>query len=338
MPQLDHSQTVCRIRWRKGEPLGLCKSPKPTFFDLPREVRDQVYDAALGGPGREIKVGKIQDHEDTASSSTHRSSSESEGGLSEALFANTPQFRFLLYRSFRQDVNVGLLSCHRLIYGEASVRLFKYNTFRFDCRSNWAELCKFLIRINPYHCHNLRSIVVEISEPGTAYQSSSGVRELQSIDQESSYTPGPWLGTEQRASEGYVDDVSDPNLKACFQILRGEGLPLTLTLCLWPEVSTGTPLGFKWRLALPKRVEKLRRKAASCGTNARQVQIVWRIAVIAARYAERKDTMASMGWRLTGMTPLTDAERRIRGAPGGDPPADYWATFAFGEHLPDVRA
>lgn len=38
---------VCRIRWRKGEPLGLVKYPTTTFLDLPREIRDQIYHNGL---------------------------------------------------------------------------------------------------------------------------------------------------------------------------------------------------------------------------------------------------------------------------------------------------
>jgi hypothetical protein len=34
---------VCRIKYRKGQPLGLTIYPAPTFTSLPLEIREEIY-------------------------------------------------------------------------------------------------------------------------------------------------------------------------------------------------------------------------------------------------------------------------------------------------------
>jgi hypothetical protein len=43
----DMSKQVCRIRWRRGEPLSLIKYTSVSSLDLPQEIRNQIYHPAL---------------------------------------------------------------------------------------------------------------------------------------------------------------------------------------------------------------------------------------------------------------------------------------------------
>ena len=124
---------VCRITWRMGEPLGLAVYPRPTFLDLPREVRDQIYYEALV-VSRPITVssitvglpGSIEYNTETKQKTiSHKCIIE---GRDEIL----------------NDITHGLLRCQKQVSSEAAVTFYQLNTFHFDGNEVWDPLYTFL--------------------------------------------------------------------------------------------------------------------------------------------------------------------------------------------------
>lgn len=156
---------VCRITWKRGNPLGLAVYPSVTFLDLPREVRNQIYYEALV-VSRPITVssiivglpGPIEYNTETKQKTiSHKCIIE---GRDEIL----------------NDITHGLLRCQKQVSSEAAVTFYQLNTFDFDGNEVWNPLYTFLKGIGDSKRDLLRRVSVNVEPYKLVYQDRYGAR------------------------------------------------------------------------------------------------------------------------------------------------------------------
>src|SRR5580700_5133958 len=115
---------VCRITWRKGEPLGLAAYSAVCFLDLPREIRDRIYYDALVA-SRPITVSSITIHShEIRQNDTKRIVVSREYTVE----GKDPIFK---------EMSTNLLWCHPIIAPEAATCFYQSNTFHFEGNEVW---------------------------------------------------------------------------------------------------------------------------------------------------------------------------------------------------------
>src|SRR4051794_21297472 len=103
---------VCRIKYRKGQPLGFTIHPAPTFTSLPLEIREKIYRLLLLAP-EPIVVNPQTPRTILLSSSIP-----------------ILQSRERLARL--RPLTFGLLKVNKMISAEAAAIFYHQNTFRFE--------------------------------------------------------------------------------------------------------------------------------------------------------------------------------------------------------------
>ena len=298
---------VCRIRWCKGEPLGLSISPRPTFLDLPRELRDQVFYYSLVTPEPiTVWLG-------TSQAPWNRS----EGNHTVATSSSTDtQLTTLL----------SLLRCHRTVASEAATTFYKSNTFRFVGDDNWSPLYMFLQMIGEKNRGHLRDLVLRMPKPEQVWQHLDGTYTSLGMFDNTYASLGSWysrrvcpsdevpIGQLSPAVEGTVDRL-DPAIKACFRILGRSGPPLTLTLMMDRGLLPGVqllfneqhPHYFDWSMVVPDIIERFRQAFTNTSGQASRVEVLWKGKCPKEAFARQMELVQRVGWEIAD---LKEAEEK----------------------------
>lgn len=126
-------KNVCRITWRKGEPLGLAVSTTACFLDLPREIRDRIYFDALVS-SRPITISSVTLH---GSQCTYNDANQTVISRAYTIEGQDP---------ILQQLATSLLFCHPTIASEAAKNFYQSNTFYFEGNEIWNPLYFFPTR------------------------------------------------------------------------------------------------------------------------------------------------------------------------------------------------
>lgn len=215
---------VCRIRWRRGEPLGLIEYTSPTFLDLPREVRDQIYYTVLVSPNP-ISVCSMH-YTWTTRSQDRRFTSIERLTLDPSCPILAPP-------------RLAIISCSRQLAVEARAAFYSLNTFRFAGHEAWQPMYRWLDMIGEGARAHLQNLMVEVLLPKGLIQDRHGSHEF-------CYHYGlPWQfrrvafscdsGKDSREPVDYLS----PAIEACFRILGKAGRALALRLVLSEDFIPG---------------------------------------------------------------------------------------------------
>jgi hypothetical protein len=150
---------VCRIRWRRGEPLSLVKYPSVSFLDLPQEIRNQIYHHALVLPDP-ITVCSMH-YKWTARSKYGRCT------LIESITLD-PVHPILAPPS------LALMYCSPQVTVEAKATFYSLNTFRFAGHEAWQPMYQWLSIIREGARAYLRNLMVEVHRPKGLIQDRHG--------------------------------------------------------------------------------------------------------------------------------------------------------------------
>jgi hypothetical protein len=172
MPKL-----VCRIRWRRGEPLSLIKYTSVSFLDLPREIRNQIYYHVLFLPDP-ITVCSMH-YEYTTESRDGRHS------LIESITMD-PIYPILA------PPMLALMYCNRQVAVEATASFYNLNTFRFAGHDTWQPMYQWLSIIGAGARAQLRNLMVEVQRPRRLTQDRHGSHKFNTTASSSGSTwPAP---------------------------------------------------------------------------------------------------------------------------------------------------
>ena len=288
MPEL-----VCRIQWRKGLPLSLSISPRPSFLDLPRELRDRIYYYSL------VASGPI-----TVWSGTHEEDEYTNfhGDMTSRSVETVDISMSVIDRSA-----VSLIRCNRQVSREAAAMFYRWNTFRFLGHDNWNPLYAFLHMIGEENKSNLRILEMEMHEPKQVRQHPDGTltdtnywrfRRVLALSPRLQTTPIPYLN-------GQIEYL-DPAIEACFRILGKDRPALTLMLILTPHYLPGVrvmldeqnPEDYFFSLDIPVMIEKFRQDlTANSGTKSR-VEILWKGGCFRDRFVDQIKLIQNSGWMI----------------------------------------
>lgn len=285
MPKL-----VCRLRWRKGLPLGLSVSSETScFLDLPPEIRNKIYHYSL-----------VASEPLTIWSGSH---DDDKTELPESLTL-TSHIKVKIDVSFSNGLALGLLCCNRQVSSETAGILYQENTFRFLGENNWNPLYGFLQSIGEENRHNLRSLEIAMHKPKQLWQHLDGTcTDHTPWWRLCEVVPRPMRSQNSSAlfKEGFVDYL-DPAIEACFRILGRRKSTLTLRLILWkdylPEVMFDSqhPEDFLFGLDLPILIETLRRDLTSDTEAGGQVDVLWQGECLKDEFDEQIELIRNQGW------------------------------------------
>lgn len=285
---------VCRIQWRKGLPLGLSVSPRRSFLELPRELRDKIYRYSL-----------IESEPITVWSGTHGEDEE---------IPNPPGIFTL--RSWKTvDTNVttldrstlSLLWCNRKVACEAAATLYRWNTFHFVGGNNWNPLYAFLQMIGEENRYSLRSIKMQMCKPKQVWQHLDGTRT--SLDSWLFREVIPPIEYMHRHStpivKGLVDNL-DPAIEACFRILGKNRPALTLMLILDRHYLPGVevlfdeqhPDRYRFSMDLPVMMETFRQDFTADSGTASRVEILWQGECLKDQFTDQTKLIQESGWEI----------------------------------------
>lgn len=303
------TKMVCRITWRKGEPLGLAIYPSRTFLDLPREVRDQIYYRAL------IASGPI-----TVSSITIDCPRNTKYNTETKQKTISQKYTIDGKDPILDEITLGLLRCQSLVSSEAAAAFYQINTFHFDGNEVWSPLYTFLKDIGDSNWDLLRNVSIAIAEPyKRIYQDRYGARisrhnglplldEVHSVHS-SAYPLLPRPSSPMlRGIRGHpfarliprTEFVSrplqyfDPAIQACFRLLGSSGSCLTLQLKLLAGIpGIDVKLGLSVpSIALPNFIEGLREEFAG------SVAVLWNCVGRRNAVTRQAGSIQARGWDI----------------------------------------
>lgn len=304
---------ICRITWRKGEPLGLAVYPSTTFLDLPREIRDRIYYQALV-VSEPITVSSVT----VGDPSTQHDEETKQKIVSQAY---TIEGRDPIL----DQIALGLLRCQSTVSSEAAVTFYQLNTFHFDGNEVWNPLYTFLKRIGDSNRGFLRNLSANAESLNQVYQDRYGARIsthpgwLSAFDIVHSFAhrPPPRIkytrpvpSRDDTRPIRYDESVQpiphneylyrplqylDPAIQACFRLLDSDGSPLTLKLILKDSgvpgvnVVLGLPIP---SMALPNFIESLRQEFAG------RVMVLWNCVGHRDVVIQQTDSIREKGWEI----------------------------------------
>jgi hypothetical protein len=312
-------RTVCRISWRKGEPLGLAIHPSLTFLDLPREVRNQIYYDTLVA-SRPITVSSVTIDDPGRVQYT----TETKQKIVSQKYTIEGRDPIL------DEITLSLLRCQSpLVSSEATVTFYEMNTFHFDGNEVWNPLYTFLKDIGDYNRDCLRKVSVAIADHyKKVYQDRYGVRisthrswvtalnpvhtsAYPPLSQPSSLVPR----ARPTLPPGHTPPIPDlpfarliprteflsrplqyfdPAMQACFRLLGLGVSRLTLELILQAGVpGVDVKLGISVpSMALPNYTEGLRQEFSG------GVMVLWNCAGRRDAVIEQIDSIQGKGWEI----------------------------------------
>lgn len=286
MPKL-----MCRLRLRKGLPLGLSVSPETScFLELPPEIRIKIYRYSLV----------------TSEPLTIWS-----GSQDTDILELPESIKLILQETVEIDVGfsnhlaLGLLCCNRQISRETAGILYQGNTFRFLGTNNWSPLYGFLQMIGQENRHNLRNLEMATPKPEQVWQHADGTCTSREQWRLCEVVPRPMRLQNLSAlfEEGFVDYL-DPAVEACFRILGRSKSTLTLRLVLEKHLLPGVelifddqhPEAYLFRLDLPVLIETCRRDLTSTTDAAGRVDVLWQGECLKEKFDEQIELIRDQGW------------------------------------------
>ena len=289
------TQYVCRIRWRKGEPLGLSVMLKTTFLDLPPEIRHEIYRYSLVA----AEPISIWQGLNTEGAETYYEPPRMRGRPVKTIGEVT------------KDLGINLLYCCRLVSQEAAAVLYQFNVFEISGLRTWSPPYMFLRMIGAINRSNLRSLSIQVSRPQQLWQFSDGVA-VSCADWPHSkivaLNPEVETTSDGSVKEGPVEDTSDPAIPALFRLLAGEGQALTVRLhlpkfdipgvCLCFDEHSGEP-GYWGTTELPDKIERYRQDATSRGDKARPIQVLWSGFAKMEDFMSCEEAIQNQAWIIT---------------------------------------
>jgi hypothetical protein len=313
-------RTVCRITWRKGEPLGLAIYPSLSFLDLPREVRNQIYYEALV-VSRPITVSSVTVDDPSYVQHTPETKQKTV----------SQKYTIEGRDSILDEITPSLLRCQSQVSSEATTTFYQLNTFYFDGNEVWNPLYTFLKDIGDSNRDHLRNLSIAMAEPyKKIYQDRYGSRisayrsrvSLLNPVHSSAYPPSPRpaaLFTRPRPmppppghTQPYYSAFArliprdeflsrplqyiDPAIQACFRLLGSgrSGSPLTLVLVLRAGVpGVDVKLGLSvLPMALPNFIEGVRQEFA------RSVRVLWNCVGRRDAVIKQTSSIQAKGWEV----------------------------------------
>ena len=296
-PRDRSSKYICRISWRKHEPLGLSSMSRTTIFDLPREVRDEIYRLSLTAPGP-IMVwnGWSSDQSHTLE---HRA---------------TKTQTFSVYRAVPELLGLAfnLLHCSRTISREAAEVFYCSNTFAFDGPADWSPLYLFLRMVGAHNRSHLTSLSIQT-------QVKWGLRDEHGVHVSTDRAtcdglPNPWpfgrvvpvavaVDPRPQPADREVEYLNRLAIHACFRLLAEPGRALALHVgdCMWhaiPGVPQAGDSPFSRSMDAPNVVERLRQ---SC--RGRRVEVLWTVTKRASTPPPDKGALEQAGWEVQETRP-----------------------------------
>ncbi|KAH7128469.1 hypothetical protein B0J11DRAFT_525044 [Dendryphion nanum] len=287
---------VCRISHRPGQPLGLCIYPAMSFLDLPREVRDMIYEYILIDTNP-ILVYSVPTNADNN-------------------YEIPQNYKF---RPRTSHLTLGLLRVNREIAMESASLFYYHNTFQFGDRYRsaslynpfpggfdyWDALYSFLSCIGSRNRNRLRKIEMDISRPQLVTKDEHGTV--------SSYMRDSWWLKKVHSRDTYTrkngpeydgsryDDIS-PAIEAVFRILGKKGPKLRLSLILdfqiFPEDPV-SPYRVGWGGEIPRHVELMRKRfTALPDKQEERVDVLWEGGDTKRRFLDRIEVLVHDGWQI----------------------------------------
>jgi hypothetical protein len=293
---------VCRLRYRKGEPLGLTIYPGLTFMSLPREIRNEIYELLL-----------------VASEPIVVYSTPEDPLAIEQLRTPMGTYPKVAHLTF------GLLRVNKIISIEASAIFYRHNVFKFRGSEDyyqadsWDLLYSFLFTIGDRNRTCLQYLEADISRPIAVVKDATGtisaplncsfwMRKVYARDHHARIYPP--VHDEQRLGES-VDYIS-PAIEAVFRILGTEGSSLQLLLIMefgnFPEINrceSGSLL-YGWSAEVPDYVEQMRKRFTSLSSgNGARVEVLWKGTYFKSEFLPRIERIKNNGWEVIEMQDST---------------------------------
>lgn len=287
MPKL-----TCRLRLRKGLPLGLSVSPETScFLDLPPEIRIKIYRYSLVA-SEPLTIWSGSQYFDIIE-------------FPESIRLTSHEMVKIDVR-FSNHLALGLLCCNRQVSSETAAILYQGNTFRFLGINNWNPLYGFLEMIGQENRHNLQNPEMAMPKPQQVWQHADGT----CTSSEQSWRLREVVPQSMRLrsssaliEEGFVDYL-DPAVEACFRILGRSKSTLTLRLVLGKHLLPGVELMFNdqhpkaylFELDLPVLIETFRRDLTSITDAAGRVDVLWQGECLKDKFDEQIELIRDQGW------------------------------------------
>jgi len=287
---------ICRLKYRKGQPLGLTIYQGPTFSSLPLEIRNKIYEDLLIAPDPLTVYSAPPDRSD-----------EHRGGVYPKLFPLT----------------LGLLRVNKTIAAEAAAVFYHRNTFAFSAPyhsfefDTWDPLYSFLLTIGATNRAHLLRLEAAISRPmeiikdadGTITTCAYGPRWLRKVyarDQHLRVYPP----VDSNRVIGLTVDYVSPAIEAVFRILGPNGSNLRLSLTMVDGYLPGIALFYDdysdwnswWSLEIPDYVEIMRSQFTSRfpGDEGR-VEVLWEGSSVKSAIDPAVDRVEKLGWEIIEM-------------------------------------
>jgi hypothetical protein len=238
------AEKVCRIRWRKGDPLSLYSYEKrtySTFSSFPPEIRDEIYFHALVA-SQPITVCSMSSHSSRSYDDKERCRPHDDKLYdSTRKIIVTHTYTIAPRDPLLTTLATGLLIiCNAVVAKEAARIFYRYNTFHVNADEPWNPLYDFLQRIGDRNRACLRSLSVKpCSSEELLMQDSLGTRMLirsglfpfgmiQSSGHTGAGLAPTWWGFWPDRRIPYID----PAIEACFRILGDQGSNCVLKFIL----------------------------------------------------------------------------------------------------------
>jgi hypothetical protein len=290
---------VCRLRLRKGEPLGLSIYQGPTFTSLPPEIREKIYKLLL------ISSEPIV--------------------VSPKPLNDSPYDRSRGQFTSLAPLTLGLLAVNTTISKETTPIFYRSNTFKVSreerirsCRmikklhDHWDILYSFLRCVGPDNRSCLRNLEMEITRPelvtkeddGTVSSIASGsfwMRKVHARDLYPRLHEPVW--DDEQYSRGPTVDYIAPGIEAVFRLLgsapeiQGVGnveLVIKTEFNEFPLIRiNGMGKRCGWSNDIPDHIEMMRERFTG-----QSVDVVWEWQCDKSYFLKLQEERALGGWEI----------------------------------------
>jgi hypothetical protein len=295
-----------------------------TIFDLPREIRDEIYCWALHAP-TDIHVLPWEP----------RSLGLERQNLTwylEWVSRWRKQWAYLYdpMKSKLRPLAFNLLLCqNRTVVQEAAMVFYKQNTFYFEDFQDWNTAVFWLETIGPNNRNSLRNVKIRVPPPSHSWQKPDGIRVQHpgNISQEQLYQRHPYLQLSSLpVQDGEVENL-DPIIEDIFILLKSRisktTIPLKLDLMLISdsipgvEIKAGSSLHndnfYHFTTDLPNLIEKFRSDhTADC------VEVRWFSSTDEIEFIKQRTVIEEKGWTI-----LQCKKRDPPASSGYEPQVDF---------------
>ena len=282
-------------------PLGLCISRRLSFWDLPRELRDEIYRYSLVGSEPITVWSGISNYNDQVVKTHGEVTQIYEETVSNRTSTTSPDLTFNLLRASIQ------------ISREAAPLLYRLNTFYFAnfnyfrMVNVWDPFYMFLEMIGEENRRHLRNIRMQIVKPKKVWQHPDGVRttiddwRFRKVIPQSAYVPEELTRT---VNEKVEVDHLDPGIEACFRLLGKTQSKMTLVLELEQNLFPGVEMaydglhlsGYCFDLDGPMMVDRCRRHFTMNPDAANRVRVLWKGECEKKEFQDKIKLIKDRGW------------------------------------------